>query len=187
MKRRFWLPMALALAVLLAGCGLLRPAEPAEPTGETTVSDAITKHDVYLTDAGDLFQEYQVVYYGADSDQLRALMIETHYDHDAYKLETLQGIDMNAAYPDFDTLSFASCEITDDGDFYTVAVIFRELDNNEHLHQLDANGILRVDFTSDSEGVSAESYREALVNGGAQLLTAADAAYATLHYELPFA
>ena len=179
MKKRVSILLAVCLlAALFSGCSMIG-TPGAEETPE--LQDTITEHTAFLSDSGETYKEYQIVYYGNDSGILRALVIETHFDHDQYALADLEELDLEEYYPGFNSMPFASKQITDDGDFYTVAVIFKDLDNNDNLHQLDDNGILQVQFVDGAEGITSSSYMDALRGSGAQELAITDADYATLH------
>lgn len=101
--------------------------------------------------------EYQVVFFGNDTNILKGIMTELQLPvSEGYTLEGAKSIDMDEIYPGISTLDFASTEYHDDGDVICIDICFYDLDETEHLRQISENGILTVDDYSIP--VDAQSY-----------------------------
>ena len=187
MKKTAILLVLCMLLALAAGCSSSAGTPSAitpKDTGTVSFQDILTQHRSFLTDTGDTYQDYQVVFYGNDTGILKALLCESHFDHDAYTLEALQGLNLDEFYPGLSTLSFAETAIKDMGDYYCVAVIFRDLQMNYNLKALSDSGILQIEFAPGSEGLDSDSYIDLLLNNGAQELEITDPAFVTLQYDM---
>lgn len=156
------------LALVLAGCG-------GSGSGSSKNAGAsIAKHEVYLTDAGDGYTDYQIVYYTADSHKLKAFVALTQFEkEEGLTQDYLETFDYDTIFPNFSKLAFASKAIYDDGDYYTIIIRFDDLDVKENMLQMHDNGILTL-YDRNSDYMDADSLMSLMESEGAQKVDAAD-------------
>ena len=156
----------------------LAPAEAEEADNEALESvftdassskDTEIKQSVLLSTENDQYAEYQVVYYGASDDVLKAVHVEDHFFKSAgYTEEVMEKIDINQLYPGISDLPFVKTTYSDEGDYYSFVIEYNELDNAEHLDQLyDCNCKLEA-TKGTGQLLSGESYITLLRSQGAK-------------------
>ena len=128
----------------------------------------ITQSVLVSTD-NDQVTEYQVVYYGANNDILKAIHVEDHFYKSAgYTEETISKIDINQLYPGITELPFVKTVCKDEGDYICFIIEYNELDNAEHLDQLyDCNCKLEAK-RGTGQLLSGDSYLKLLRSQGAK-------------------
>ena len=121
-------------------------------------TDLITRNNKLTCTYEDTgIEEYQVVFFGNDTNTLKGLMTELQLPvSEGYTLDGAKSIDMDEIYPGISTLDFATVEYYDDGDVISVVICFYDLDETEHLRKMTENGILTVE--DYSVPVDAQSY-----------------------------
>ena len=177
MKRRFLALLCCVLTVLLVG-GTAHALNIEIPS----MDSVLVQHRAFLTDTGDSYKEYIVVFYDG-TNTLRQLNDETHFFKSAgYTLADLQSLDISSYYPGFYGMSFADSSVTDEGDFFSVVVRFSKLEEPANVRQMADNGILIMQ--SQGEVFDAGSIADSLIAGGAQELSILDYADARLNFEV---
>ena len=110
-------------------------------------------------------------------------MVEVQFDKAyGYTEEYLNEADLDETYPNFSTVSFASRQVIDDGDYYTLVVTFDELDNMDNIDRLEESGIIQTDDSPDATFMDADSYMDLLRSQGYPEVEITDDAYLTLHF-----
>ena len=187
MKKISWILILCMLTALLAGCGTTSSSGTSsndKPEIEVpNFADAIIQHTVFKADEGESYREYQIVYYTGETHKLTKLVVEVQFDKDyGYTEEYLNEADLDETYPNFSTFSFASRQVIDDGDYYTLVVTFDELDNMDNIDRLEESGIIQTDDSPDSTFMDADSYMDLLRGQGYPEVEITDDAYLTLHF-----
>lgn len=160
--------MVAALALMLVGCG-------GSGAGSSKNSnDSVIMHEVYCTDTGDGYIDYQIVYYKSNSHVLKAVAALTQFEKvEGLTREYLETFDYDTIFPNLSKLAFASKDIYDDGDYYTIIIRFNDLDVKQNIQQLHDNGILEL-IDRNVDNVDADSLMSLMESEGAQKISSAD-------------
>lgn len=177
--------VACLSVALLAGCG--GSGNKDESGSDSSVpsivapEDVLIEHTILQTDQQEEFTEYQVVYFGHDTNTLKGLQVQVNFDKDAgFTEESLDAINVDDIYSNFSTMSFASKQIFDDGDTIALVLLFEDLDDPANLRTLHENGIIQLQNPDTSDPVSAKSYVDVMTAAGASEVEAFDAE--NIHY-----
>ena len=167
-KKLFASAMVAALALMLVGCG-------GSGAGSSKNSnDSVIMHEVYCTDTGDGYIDYQIVYYKSNSHVLKAVAALTQFEKvEGLTRDYLETFDYDTIFPNLSKLAFASKDIYDDGDYYTIIIHFDDLDVKQNIVQLHDNGILEL-VDRNIDYVDADSLMSLMESEGAQKISSAD-------------
>ncbi len=134
---------------------------------EDLMQDAFITKKSFLTDSADTYDEYQTIYYGADSHIIKQIDITDYFKASAgYTMEYLEGLDINQFYPGFTSMDFAEKTIVPAGDYFVETVSFKNLDQEENVKAMVDNGIIALEG-GNIYAIDADSYIDVIVSAGA--------------------
>jgi len=165
--KKFILTLCALILVASLSCGALATALDIQVP---TLSDVLVRHYVLLADEGDTYKEYITLFYTDGGHVLAQLNDETHFDKGVgYTLEYLKSQDISQFFPGYNDMSFADCLISDEGDYFSMVVRFKDLNTLVNMDQFRASGILPG--TPDDPTYDADYLRDTLVAGGMRELS----------------
>ena len=125
-------------------------------------------HEVYLLESEDDYEDYIILFFEKDTGNLKGFTLQTKFDKSCgHTKEELMQYDLDVLYPGFSSYSFAESSITEKGRYVDFIVKFKDLDNMDHVRQLDDNGILTLE-NRNAESVSVDSIMQLLEEQGAK-------------------
>ena len=165
------------------------PAETAEESGDLSsafdVQDVLIKHESYLTETEERYDQFITIFYGNDTETLKALFLEVSYKKSAgITKENLEGADINSLIPGFDGMSFADFFIDENDDRVSLVVRFRDLDNMDNAKAMHDAGLITLDRTVMIEAVDARTIMDDLENQGFEKVELLDYTTYNLHFNL---
>lgn len=166
MKKLFVTLCCLLIAAALCGGAMAATLDLQVPTLE----DMLVQHYVLLADTGDAYEEYVTLFYTSGGHVLAQVNDETHFHKGVgITLDSLKSQNLDEFFPGYSSMSFADCLITDEGDYYSMLVRFKDLNTLVNMDQFQASGILPGKASDPLH--DAEYVRDALVAGGMRELS----------------
>ena len=133
-----------------------------------SLTDLITAHYVLQDNDMDEYKSYQVIYYGNDTNVLKAIHVEEHYFKSAgFTEDLIKSLDLNDTYPGITDLDFVKVSYSDQGDCYCTITEYNQLDDPDHLDQLYDCGCKIEAMKGTGKVLAADAYKELLIDAGA--------------------
>lgn len=150
---------------------------------KTILSDLLIEHRSFLAAENDNYAEFVTVFYTNDNKKLKAMYDEVHFNKSDYTQEQIDNYDVEAVFPGFSDMSYASLETFDDGDYYTVLIKFNNLD--EYWKEAAEDGIIVLnEDPGEATFVEAESICQSLIDRGFTELDSVACSEYNLHFEI---
>ena len=132
-----------------------------------SLTDLLIVHDVMCDTDTPEYKSYQVIYYGNDTNTLKAVHVEEHYYKSAgYTEDMLKSFDLNQIYPGIKDLDFVKVSYTDKGDCFCSIIEYNQLDDPDHLDQLYDCGCAIEPEKGTGKVLAADSYKDLLTKNG---------------------
>ena len=147
-----------------------------------TLTDVLVTHRAILTDEGDNYKEYVVVFANGDG-ALTQMNDETHFDKAlGVTVEYLQTMDIDSFYPGFSKMSFADTLVYEEGDHITLVIRFKNLDDPANAKAMeDADLLIRG---LGNSVFNADNIADALIQNGGHELSLTEIGEAGLNFDI---
>ena len=179
--------LALSLCACSSSSSSESSSEDSSSTETSTLTDSLIEHRVFLTDSGEGYDEYMVVFYGSDTKKLVQLNDQTLFDTSAgYTVDSLGDTAsiVENVYPGSTEMGFCAIETLETDDYISILVSFSKLDQKANWTTLADSGIVVPDEEDYSklDVLDADSLCDSIIANGGTEISMADDVYQVLDF-----